>query len=313
MSDRPFELRTPDVDNIRHVMAGLFCPFELTADSTSYDVLLRHDFLGALSFTTLAYGNRVDIKVDDRQSRFLVQIPLTGAFDARSRGRGYRATRTTGQLVPPKMPFHMRCSDDCSILIISADARDLEFQARTLAGEDADLATIVPDMVQLTGAGMTLGRCVDFLHAESRRPDSLLRHGPAARPAAQALLALLIQSFGIRERPPPAGRAWYVKRAEAFIEENLASAIGICDVVASSGVSMRTLYHGFHNCHGVAPMTWLKHRRLARVHEELRLADPADVNVTEVATRWGFFHLGRFAADYRAHFGVLPSQTLRRR
>jgi hypothetical protein len=33
---------------------------------------------------TLAYGNRVDIDVDERQSRFLIQIPLTGAFDART-------------------------------------------------------------------------------------------------------------------------------------------------------------------------------------------------------------------------------------
>jgi transcriptional regulator GlxA family with amidase domain len=97
------------------------------------------------------------------------------------------------------------------------------------------------------------------------------------------------------------------------MEENLSSPIGICDVVASSGVSLRTLYHGFHTCHGVAPMTWLKQRRLSKVHDELRLADPGAVNVTEVATRWGFFHLGRFAADYRARFGLLPSQTLRRR
>ena len=58
-----------------------------------------------------------------------------------------------------------------------------------------------------------------------------------------------------------------MKRAEAFMEENLASAIGVCDVVASSGVSLRTLYHGFQSSHGVGPMTWLKNRRLSKVHD----------------------------------------------
>jgi AraC-like DNA-binding protein len=306
-------LRTTDVDNVRQAVAGLFCPFRLTTDAATYDARLRHDSLGALSFTTLAYGNGVGIDVEEKLSRFLVQIPRTGAFDARTRRSAYRATSTTAQLVPPKAPIHLRCSADCTILVISIDARDLEFQARALTGEDADLATIVPDTVPLASSGSTLGRYIDFLYTESGRPDSLLRHGPGARPATQALLAMLVQSFGIRERALSSGRAWYVKRAEAFMADNLASPIGICDVVASSGVSMRTLYHGFHRCHGVAPMTWLKHQRLTQVHDELRLADPSQVNVTEVATRWGFFHLGRFASDYRARFGLLPSQTLRRR
>jgi AraC-like DNA-binding protein len=314
MSSRSFELRTSDVDNVRQEVARLFCPFRLTADSAAYDARLRHDSLGTLSFTTLSYGNDVAIDVEEKLTRFLVQIPRTGAFEARSRGRAYyRATATTAQLVPPKAPIHMRCSADCSILVISADARDLEFQARTLTGQDVDLATVVPDVVPLAGSGSTLGHYIEFLYAESGRPDSLLRDGPGARPATQALLAMLVQSFGIRERTLFAGRAWYVKRAETFMEENLASPIGICDVVASSGVSLRTLYHGFHSSHGIAPMTWLKQLRLARVHDELRLADPGKVNVTEVATRWGFFHLGRFASDYRARFGVLPSQTLHRR
>jgi AraC-like DNA-binding protein len=34
-------------------------------------------------------------------------------------------------------------------------------------------------------------------------------------------------------------------------------------------------------------------------------------SVEQVARRWGFTHLGRFAHDYRVAFGQLPSATLR--
>jgi AraC-like DNA-binding protein len=49
------------------------------------------------------------------------------------------------------------------------------------------------------------------------------------------------------------------------------------------------------------------------VHQELSRADAWQVNVSEVAYRWGFTHLGRFAGAYRARFGESPSQTLRNR
>jgi AraC family ethanolamine operon transcriptional activator len=34
--------------------------------------------------------------------------------------------------------------------------------------------------------------------------------------------------------------------------------------------------------------------------------------VTELACRWGFFHLSNFAADYWRQFGERPSETLLR-
>jgi AraC-like DNA-binding protein len=43
----------------------------------------------------------------------------------------------------------------------------------------------------------------------------------------------------------------------------------------------------------------------------LRAARPGEVTVAEVAAKWGFWHLGRFASTYRATFGELPSQSLR--
>ncbi len=39
-----------------------------------------------------------------------------------------------------------------------------------------------------------------------------------------------------------------------------------------------------------------------RVHDEL-LANPARPLVQAVAARWGFFHFGRFAEQYRRKFG----------
>jgi len=35
--------------------------------------------------------------------------------------------------------------------------------------------------------------------------------------------------------------------------------------------------------------------------------------VTDVALRWGFAHLGRFSASYKAIFDETPGSTLRRR
>lgn len=62
----------------------------------------------------------------------------------------------------------------------------------------------------------------------------------------------------------------------------------------------------------MSPMTYLQDVRLARAHAALVEAEPGEVTTTEVAYRWGFTHLGRFAAGYRKKYGVAPSQTLHR-
>jgi AraC-like DNA-binding protein len=61
-------------------------------------------------------------------------------------------------------------------------------------------------------------------------------------------------------------------------------------------------------------MAYLKRVRLERVRAELA-APPRGGRrrVTEIATAWGFSHLGNFAKDYKKQFGETPSATLRRR
>lgn len=74
--------------------------------------------------------------------------------------------------------------------------------------------------------------------------------------------------------------------------------------------SARSLQEGFQRSLGVPPMRYLRNVRLDRVHNDLLTADPAEVTVSQVASRWGFLYLGRFAAAYRERYGQLPSRTL---
>ena len=47
------------------------------------------------------------------------------------------------------------------------------------------------------------------------------------------------------------------------------------------------------------------------VRHALENARPGEATVTRIATDYGFFELGRFAATYTSLFGERPSDTLR--
>ena len=77
-----------------------------------------------------------------------------------------------------------------------------------------------------------------------------------------------------------------------------------------SSVSERTLQYAFRERFGVTPQAFIKIRRLANVKSALRRADPDKETVGNIAAYFGFWHLGRFASEYRKAFGELPSVTL---
>lgn len=75
---------------------------------------------------------------------------------------------------------------------------------------------------------------------------------------------------------------------------------------------MRTIQNQFHEDLDQTLTGYLKNRRLERARADLADTAPdSGITVTDIASRWGFAHLGRFAVTYRARFGESPSQTLR--
>jgi AraC family ethanolamine operon transcriptional activator len=100
-------------------------------------------------------------------------------------------------------------------------------------------------------------------------------------------------------------------RAQAFIAQHVTKDIRMADLHRASGVSPRTLEYAFVERFGLTPKAYLKAYRLSLVRRQLRSADATKTLISEIAGRWGFWHMGSFAADYRKQFGELPSQTLK--
>jgi AraC family ethanolamine operon transcriptional activator len=104
-------------------------------------------------------------------------------------------------------------------------------------------------------------------------------------------------------------RAAIIRRGEAYLREHLASPVGLIDMCEELGVSARTVQYAFRERFGIGPIEYLRMLRLHAVKSDLKLASHQKRTVRDVATNWGYRHLGNFASDYNRHFGVLPSKT----
>jgi AraC-like DNA-binding protein len=104
-----------------------------------------------------------------------------------------------------------------------------------------------------------------------------------------------------------------IPRFEAVLGANPDTALYMPDVCASIGVPGRLLRACCAELLGMGPKQYLHLRRMHLAHAALLRADPEVDSVTEIATRYGFWELGRFSVAYRALFRELPSTTLKLR
>jgi transcriptional regulator GlxA family with amidase domain len=106
-------------------------------------------------------------------------------------------------------------------------------------------------------------------------------------------------------------RATVLQRLHETLERNDGMPVRLTELCRDVGAPARTLRHYCRNSLGVGPIRYLHLQRLQLARASLLEANPGTTTVTDVATRFGFLELGRFAAMYRAQFGELPSATLR--
>ena len=247
------------------------------------------------------------------ESAIAIGFPLGGVYRCTSNGDSpdpglpilFRPGRATSEL------------SDLSLLAINIDLASLNrFAARQIGAEGGRLLFESPSPVS-AALGRYWQRTAVWLSSAVLDQPEVLGNDLARAGAMDAMLGATLAAFPIRfvpvgTAPRSSTHRTLTKQARLLIEDRAAEAITTADVAAAVHVSVRTLQRAFVADFGLTPMAYLERVRLTAVREDLLAGDPAQVTVGSLARRWGFTHLGRFAARYRAAYGESPVETLRR-
>ncbi len=165
-----------------------------------------------------------------------------------------------------------------------------------------------------SAVGLMLARNICRLWSESKRSGTGAGSQIAVAELEDELVTSFVMGMEALSDPRRIREGNRTRRAMALAEEYLAShlneAVSRADLADAAGVSIRTLSRAFFQRHGMGPMGFLRVRRLHAAYRQLLGAEAGSIKVTDVAIRYGFNHLGKFAVEYKRAFGESPSATL---
>jgi AraC-like DNA-binding protein len=213
-------------------------------------------------------------------------------------------------------PYYLRSSEEIGWATMSLTPDDLATASKAIIGR----ALAPPNVMRrLRPTTSSLSRLVKLHeatgHLAKTAPD-ILAKPDVARALEQALLEALI--LCIAGGPPEQERSIYRQRARVLrrLEETLRTksdeAVYMADLCEASGVSYWPLRDCCLEYLGMSPKRYLWLRRMNLARRALQSADATSTTVTEIATNYGFWELGRFSVAYRSLFGEAPSAALRR-
>jgi AraC-like DNA-binding protein len=309
-------LRTRNLDEAIDAVTRVYCPHtvEVVGRGRGIDAFLKVTDSTFQPLVGLSYSTPVKIDAQNMSRLFLMMHCARGAASTTQENR--TADWKTGQTMPFSANFDTKLWFDRAFVqrSVRLDFDRLEAQCARWLGYPLeerlrfDLRPFSDELEQIWQRTLSYGW--------SSEAGGLLLADAAKGALDEYLLTLLLHHHPHNyseelAQTVPTPVPGVVRRAERFMIDNARSRITVSDVADHMGISLRSLQAGFRQWRETTPGAFLRRVRLRLVRDEL-LRSGTEANVTIVALRHGFCHLGRFSAQYRAIFGEDPSVTLRR-
>ncbi len=313
-------LATTDLDEARELLTRQYCSHSIFQKDrrAALDVRYSHTRMLNMSFNYLQYGAEVEIQPREFETFYLMHIPLAGHASIRAGGHRFHLQPGVAAIVSPSHQLTTTWQADCRQLMLKIDRKALESLLSHLILQPIDRPLEFPVVFDLAaGLGSTFYGMIQHLADELAHNEAVTKSRLVCAQLEQTLLMLILcgANHSYRDALEATGQSVcpkHVVKAYQYMMANARENITIQDLTRVTGVSGRALYEGFKRFKGASPKTCLRSIRMQAARKDLLEGDEPD-DVTRIAERWGFSHLGRFAESYRKIFGEKPSQTLKRR
>ena len=309
-----------DLEVTRRTLSEVYLPmdFPSVSASTSVDMSLNVIKVGRVTAGYLRFSNAIRIQTAEA-ANYHVDIPLSGRarMQAGPRDPVY-GTPETAAIFAPGVPAVLDIDDDFAQIALMLPRGELQSELESILGHSLGTPLKFSMVLDLTSPpGRTVLQALQMIDTASDQVNGMLQHPLVAHRLEQVLMhsLLLAQPHNYSEMlqtTPPLAGARSVSEAVELMRARPAHAWTAAELAAASSTSVRSLQENFRRSLGTSPLQYLRDLRLEEVRKELLAAEPGTATVTQVAARWGFVHLGRFAAAYRQRFADRPSDTIRR-
>jgi len=310
--------QTRDLDEARERVASVFCPHRLDRIGKGQFHARHHHLAGErISLNFIDYGAKTLISPGCLRDFYLFQLPLSGAAAIHNGADSYCSDAGRAALLNPHLPTTMIWGEGCAQVLLRIDRVAFNTHLAQMLGRRTDRPLAFTGAFDLTGPrGAAIRALVLHLVGEADAGRAALGQGSLMGRQIEAALMTglleahhhnfsdaLLRSHNTELAPK------LVRQAEELMLARIDHPLALIDVAEAVGVSARALQYAFRRFRNTTPMAFLRQARLERAHRDLQNARPGDT-VTDIATRWGFTHFGRFAEAYRARYGSTPRQTL---
>jgi AraC-like DNA-binding protein len=313
-----FRTRSPERASQRCAVSFYPHRLEMLGRAHSFGLLTRVTRVGPITLGDIIHETDVRMYFDESRPSYHVCVPLSGWIQARHRGQELTSTPALGSIYRPDAGITVtRWPGGSRHLQVKIDqlAVDRALETLLLGALDSPVAFGAALPLQ-AAAAQDWVRLLLMVHRQLKCPDPLLQHSLVWDPLVESLIhgLLLVADHPYSQAlaaPAAPGRPGAVRDAMDIIEAGPHLPLTTSTLARQCHVSVRALQAGFRRHLGMSPMAYLRVVRLQRAHRDLRSADADHGTVACIAHRWGFTHLGRFAAAHKEMFGDTPLQVLR--
>ncbi len=314
---------TDDFDVYRDTVNGVYYPARLELvdpGARLSDARMSAFRLTDMTIGIVHFGAEVLIDPGD-MGGYHIDMPLEGSVATSCGAQELVATPACAAVYSPgEHTFVKSWAADATQVSIKIDRPALETELARILGRPVDRRVRFDIGFDMTAPAAKRWRSIiqillDTIVRPGTNPDAAL--AMQTRHLERAVIAGLLASQhhsmteAIHSGPVHASSS-ALRKVVDLVAEAPGAQYTVADLAQAAGVGVRQLQKLFRDEFDMSPAHYLRNVRLDGSRSDLISSD-GTTTVSDVAYRWGFNHLGRFAKHYEQKFGETPSRTLRRR